>query len=1410
MQQMQQIPQQAPYVHQPLPSQTTDNYRPYEYSIQATEDYHYEDLGPQERREEQELGSEHPQQQEEDTVPAWQPPSWRPTGTPNYKPKPLRWPFITAVIVMLLVTIVLVVVAEMTMPNSDTSARILGLHPNASQPGGQPARRLLLAREDNSTTEDVTASAVPEIVSISGTAAVTSVQTSTFTPDKSVLSKEGPSTGPEDDETINVKGQQSSLVMESKSQTLLEPPSAEVSSAKASESSRSGPPIRVVPSTVTRSIVAETTSLALSGSLSRATGSTDFNFQAIETETPSSTVSPSRSTISVVVVSGSGSLSTTGSTPSTTRSPTVTSLPSGYSLVSVSVSVSRFTQNITIPVSTIMFTTTITRTRTSSFTSASSYTTTIFSSFTSVFSSQIDSTWSASGSQGTIPMTTVMGTSVLPTTIVSDVTTKIGGVSTVLETITRTFASTVTGVVIPRVGEVTFTFYSTLIPPTINVPINKPEEPVKVTSVEVINESVVTRVHTQAPVVITVGPTQEVKTKAIEEEIRTGVTRVGGSEVINTVVITPVPGVRVSVVTNVGGTPVTEVRNPSPVTNIRVVDGKERTIVETPPPQTVVRTEGGVIKTIEEFLAPGRVGQPVTLTVVNTPGGTPVTQVVVTTPAGPPFQPISYTVVRDEGGRLVTDVVVTTPTAAQALTYTAVNIVGGKPVTEVFVTTPAGEPFQPVSYVITTNVGGTPTVIAVTPDPTTFVTTIDGTAVTRVTTPPVTSFTTTIGGTLTTQTIVTTPTGTSPITLTFVSSSGGTLSTFTSTISGTTYLSTISGSLRTITSTPSASTSLSTRSAITRTHTSTLDPTSTNVPESDKPNVIEEKKVYKWTEADIFLGTFLPALLGVALVIPLRIIDLNVKLYQPFQSLARDKGGSGSETVLMQYTGVMGFLTPVVTMLQGHPVPFITTLMVGCASFMVPLATEAIGLKLHGECYLNTASNRCAPALGVSPTPAKVLMALIAVVIVMLCLVLFFMTRYITGLYSNPWNIAGIASLAGNAQIRIQQNSEEGMKRALAEKQFGLGYFTNAAGREDYGIILKDEAGRSLQPQQSHGTGGAESDSLSELFDANAAAAKAGGSGNHLPFMTLRYPWRIGLILFQLGVFVFIVVYHAYYRGGIRDGGKFWTSLTANTFGVRFISAVVGVVIAFCWQSFFLSVSTMTPYQLMAKKTQTAQRSILFSPCTNPFSGIYSAIKHKHIFLLCVSVAAILSEFLPVLLANVPFSLHQTSIAATACAVLSLLFLAVMLSVLIGSFFVRWPPMPVDPRCIAGVLYYVSQSHMLDDLEGVSRLEGKAKAQRVMEAGRRYYYGLLATGTWRRLGVDCDIFAGDESGTSYQGAAGVYSGYHGNGHGEDHAYAHGGGDLSGGGYNGGGGSNLHAHGGYYQVGSRIDEQPAMY
>jgi fluoride exporter len=157
----------------------------------------------------------------------------------------------------------------------------------------------------------------------------------------------------------------------------------------------------------------------------------------------------------------------------------------------------------------------------------------------------------------------------------------------------------------------------------------------------------------------------------------------------------------------------------------------------------------------------------------------------------------------------------------------------------------------------------------------------------------------------------------------------------------------------------------------------------------------------------------------------------------------------------------------------------------------------------------------------------------------------------------------------------------------------------------------------------------------------------------------------------------------------------------------------------------------------MAKHSQPPEKSILLTRPTNGFYGVYSALREGNPFLLLVALMTILSEFLPILLANVPYNLTQSELTHVICARMTISILGLMIITVAISAFIKWPHMPVDPRSIAGAMYYVSEAHMLADFEGMSRMNSKDREKRIREIGTRYFYGDVMSSTGgRRMGVD--------------------------------------------------------------------------
>jgi hypothetical protein len=101
-------------------------------------------------------------------------------------------------------------------------------------------------------------------------------------------------------------------------------------------------------------------------------------------------------------------------------------------------------------------------------------------------------------------------------------------------------------------------------------------------------------------------------------------------------------------------------------------------------------------------------------------------------------------------------------------------------------------------------------------------------------------------------------------------------------------------------------------------------------------------------------------------------------------------------------------------------------------------------------------------------------------------------------------------------------------------------------------------------------------------------------------------------------------------------------------------------------------------------------QGIHVNPAMNPFTGFWVAFipSRRDIYLGVVAAAAILSEFLPLYLGNIPCNGVQVESAETVCVFLSVAILSIMMLIVVSSFFVDWPStMGIDPSTIAGAMY---------------------------------------------------------------------------------------------------------------------------
>lgn len=325
--------------------------------------------------------------------------------------------------------------------------------------------------------------------------------------------------------------------------------------------------------------------------------------------------------------------------------------------------------------------------------------------------------------------------------------------------------------------------------------------------------------------------------------------------------------------------------------------------------------------------------------------------------------------------------------------------------------------------------------------------------------------------------------------------------------------------------------------------------------------------VIRMKRRDYVVGFFLPTILSVLLAIPIRMIDLNVQLYYPFHELTRADGAPASESMLLRMGGIFGLQTAWRALGQKKMLPFLSTLLVWCSAILIPLSTEAVALKLYslnGKCSIHNFEG-CMMALAVFTIPARATMALLAFMIVLLCFIMISLRKWQSGVAHNPWSIAGMAALTTNPQTRsaiaglptrIKDIKYSRMREYLENKNFRLGYFVNARGEVEYGVMIHSES----TPLQAPNPG---NEDVWE-FDEMTKGKKGRRIRNRLPFLMLSVIGRLVFGLFLAGLLVLILYYR--FTGGETGFNQFMSS---STFGVRFLFTCFGVIINFFWSSIF-------------------------------------------------------------------------------------------------------------------------------------------------------------------------------------------------------------------------------------------------
>ncbi|KAH8647971.1 hypothetical protein BX600DRAFT_518371 [Xylariales sp. PMI_506] len=483
-----------------------------------------------------------------------------------------------------------------------------------------------------------------------------------------------------------------------------------------------------------------------------------------------------------------------------------------------------------------------------------------------------------------------------------------------------------------------------------------------------------------------------------------------------------------------------------------------------------------------------------------------------------------------------------------------------------------------------------------------------------------------------------------------------------------------------------------------------------------------------------FAAFFLPTVATVVLAILARMIDVNVSQFQPWCELTRPGGAAGCDSICVSVSGWQSLAIAVRSALRGQPVAALSRLLVICSTILVPLSSEALVLMSSGRCdpsnsgSLTEAVADCKFAINVISEPAMATVTLLVLMSMVVFVLILFLTKWKSGVGSHPWSIASIAGMGANPEVRgllMGLNSRSGtqysLNKEVGQKRFELGWFKSDRGMTEYGIVPSDEQAETQQPHVA---------TPAEHKTPLTLSARQWSK----PYSILGQSYQVGFLALLSGILGFLLYYTNNSSSTDTSLMKF---INSEWFGVRFLFTAIGVVIALVWSLVFSSVALLSPYIQLAARPRTARDSILESPPTNPFHGIVLAVQRRNSFFAAVALATLLSDLLTILLSNIPFRATQASVMSRICTCGAIAILCAMILVVISGFFVRWPPMPVNPATIAGAMYYICDSGVVNDMESTSVFAKKERDWHANSMGKRYEFGpMTGFSGIERIGVN--------------------------------------------------------------------------
>jgi hypothetical protein len=433
------------------------------------------------------------------------------------------------------------------------------------------------------------------------------------------------------------------------------------------------------------------------------------------------------------------------------------------------------------------------------------------------------------------------------------------------------------------------------------------------------------------------------------------------------------------------------------------------------------------------------------------------------------------------------------------------------------------------------------------------------------------------------------------------------------------------------------------------------------------------------------------------------VVLASTKMMEPFYQLSRSGGVSAKEALLTHYVGA-GTAWRAFDPRNKRWLMLLTTIISVLLSAMASLGSETMSVRAGSTCNNNGGRRLCDPQWVMNMVVLRCVQAVLALTAALIALMIYTGWGRRSGLGDYPCSIISMTDVLRHSDEALVNDlreidpdaTDEEVAKALAGKTYTLKSIETLSGKLRCAISCNNE----VQPPQRRGTILEEATKTAQPTHRKPKAWYKRIPYCHIFHASLHIFMFVLILLFTLfGNDTYLI-----YLTNASGSGSALVSLPfkfldGTQFGPRFFLSIVTILISRYWEDVEAGVRLLCPYRRLSKQSLSQKELEKMKLHGVPFTMVVHALRAGNWFHAFISLIAISSYALIILVVGVPFNYGQVKDLNLISSAASVGILGMMLLALVGVWVWKrsGPQMPREPNSLVNVWLLLCASRMLEE-----------------------------------------------------------------------------------------------------------------